>query len=146
MPGAKKKQSKADKYSTNPSTNNGSSNRGPPQHYDGPSERPGSSAGPGQASGSRGRPPTDAPTAQSTRTASRPPSAPGARASSQPPMTDPARDPANPAKKKDTLNPRIEWGGNAFNYYSDDASISTSTFGPLVFSLLHFHKLPKFEA
>ncbi|KAI4149004.1 MAG: hypothetical protein LQ341_001433 [Variospora aurantia] len=122
MPGAKKKQSKADKYSTNPSTNNGSSNRGPPQHYDGPSERPGSSAGPGQASGSRGRPPTDAPTAQSTRTASRPPSAPGARASSQPPMIDPARDPANPAKKKDTLNPRIEWGGNAFNYYSDDAN------------------------
>ncbi|KAI4116503.1 MAG: hypothetical protein LQ345_003082 [Seirophora villosa] len=121
MPGAKKKQSKADNYSTDPSSNNGASNRGPPQRFDGPSERPSSSAGPGQASGSRGRPPSDAPATQSTRTASRPASAAGPRGSSQAPPTDPARDYPHRENRPLRLNPRVEWGGNAFNYESGDA-------------------------
>ncbi|KAI4088170.1 MAG: hypothetical protein LQ344_006262 [Seirophora lacunosa] len=121
MPGAKKKQSKADNYSTDPSSNNGGANRGPPQRFDGASERPSSSAGPGQASGSRSRRPSDAPAAQSTTAASRPASAAGPGDSSQAPLTDPARDPAKKKDQKFILNRRVEWGGNAFNYESGDA-------------------------
>lgn len=125
MGGAQKKRAQIERQA----------NRGPSGQnvrYDGPSERPGSSAGPGQASSSRGRAPSNAPAqggpsgpAGSTRTSSRPPSAAGPGPSSQqrsatgPPLRDPALDPSK--QKKDTPNRNVEWGGNAWNYYSDDA-------------------------
>ncbi|KAL8716740.1 MAG: hypothetical protein Q9225_005957 [Loekoesia sp. 1 TL-2023] len=136
MGGAGKKRAKAERQANQRSRNNGGSENGNKAGYDGPSERPGSSAGPGQQSSSRGRPPSNAPVQTappaapaSTRTSSRPPTAGGSpqttRSSSRPPTTagppmrDPALDPSRP--QAPVLNPRIEWGGNAFNYYSGDA-------------------------
>ncbi|KAL8832946.1 MAG: hypothetical protein Q9170_004627 [Blastenia crenularia] len=129
MAGAGKKRNKAERQSAQKSrdTDNG-------RAYDGPSERPGSSGGPGQASSSRGRPPSNPSVqanlpSQSVRSSSRPPSAGGpavgpSRASSRPrtaggaPLRDPALDPSRP--REPALNRNIEWGGNAFNYFSDD--------------------------
>lgn len=131
MGGAAKRRAKNERQANLGSRNNGGSGE-QNVRYDGPSERPGSSAGPGQASSSRGRAPSNAPNqpgpsapAGSTRTSSRPPSAAGPALSSRPqssrgpPLRDPALDPSRHTENK--LNPRIEWGGNAFNYYSDDA-------------------------
>ncbi|KAL9030315.1 MAG: hypothetical protein Q9196_001543 [Gyalolechia fulgens] len=134
MGGASKRRAKAERQANLGSRDDGGSGE-QKARYDGPSERPGSSAGPGQASSSRGRAPPNAPgpsgpsgPAASTRTSSRPPSAGGPAQSSRPPsargppLRDPALDPSRPEPAK--LNTRIEWGGNAFNYFSGDALVS----------------------
>ncbi|KAL8936923.1 MAG: hypothetical protein Q9216_004682 [Gyalolechia sp. 2 TL-2023] len=131
MGGASKRRARAERQANLGSRDNGGSGESKAR-YDGPSERPGSSTGPGQASSSHGRAPSNAPAPSgpsgplaSTRSSSRPPSAGGPAQSSRPPsargppLRDPARDPSKPEQPK--LNPRIEWGGNAFNYFSEDA-------------------------
>ena len=146
MAGAGKKRNKAERQSNQSSNHGGVAKDSHKAAYDGPSERPGSSAGPGPAS-SRGRPPSQPPgqpttpgPMRSTRSSSRPPSAGGpaqsVRSSSRPPTAagPPLRDPAlDPSRRQPpVLNPRIEWGGNAFNYYSDEA-VRKSYRGGLVF-------------
>ncbi|KAL8638117.1 MAG: hypothetical protein Q9228_004693 [Teloschistes exilis] len=93
-----------------------------PAGNDGPSDRPGSSSGPpANPESSRGRAPSNAPSnppsnapSQSARGGSRPPSASG------PPLRDPARE--QPLPPRAELNKRIEWGGNAFDFYASESA------------------------
>lgn len=113
MPGAGKKRAKAGHKK--PETEHAESHASaypPPAVYDGPASRPGSSA----AGGSRGRAPSNAPPGgqfgeQSIRSSSQAPTA------TQGPLRDLARD---PDKDQPPINHRVEWGGNAFNYFSTD--------------------------
>ncbi|KAL9044993.1 MAG: hypothetical protein Q9214_001909 [Letrouitia sp. 1 TL-2023] len=116
MPGAGKKRAKAGhKKPEIEHTQSHASAYPPPAVYDGPGSHPGSAAG-----GSRGRAPSNAPPSvgggqfgeKSVRSSSRAPSA------TRGPLRDPARD---PDKEQPPINRRVEWGGNAFNYFSTDA-------------------------
>ncbi|KAI4239012.1 MAG: hypothetical protein L6R40_005598 [Gallowayella cf. fulva] len=118
MPGATKKRAKEHHQA-----DHGQSNVG---FYDGPSDRPGSSAGPPRPSSSRGGPPSNIPApgppsnapGQSARSSSRPRSAAGTPSASGERLRDPARDPAPQSRK--TLPSRVDWGGNLYSYYSNE--------------------------
>ncbi|KAL8726906.1 MAG: hypothetical protein Q9166_006395 [cf. Caloplaca sp. 2 TL-2023] len=103
--------------------NNGQGNVG---HYDGPSDRPGSSSGPPRPGSSHGGPPSNAPQpgppsnapGQSARSSSRPRSAAGPPSASAAPLRDPARD--HPRESQKTLPSRVDWGGGLYSYYSNE--------------------------
>ncbi|KAL8762645.1 MAG: hypothetical protein Q9184_001399 [Pyrenodesmia sp. 2 TL-2023] len=152
MTGAGKKRGKAERQQKlQASHDDGHSKGNRPNVYDGPSERPGSSAGPGQASGSRGRAPSNVPPspsrsnqpsvqAPSVRSSSRPRSAAGPPSAAGAPLRDLARDPAPTSARAQAPagNTRIDWGGDAFfNYGSEDMS---------AFKTFIFHFIPSYTA
>ncbi|KAI4109009.1 MAG: hypothetical protein L6R37_000727 [Teloschistes peruensis] len=130
MAGAGKKRAKENRQAEQ------NSQHGHPAGNDGPSDRPGSSSGPpANPESSRGRAPSNAPSnppsnapSQSARGGSRPPSASG------PPLRDPARE--QPLPPRAELNKRIEWGGNAFDFYASESRQSSVSHNYLSSSLL----------
>ncbi|KAL9609041.1 MAG: hypothetical protein Q9167_006162 [Letrouitia subvulpina] len=117
MPGAGKKRAKAEHKKPEIDDAQSRVSAHPlAAEYDGPGSRPGSSA-PGD---SRGRAPSNAPPSvgggqfgeKYVQSSSR------ATGETHGHLRDPARD---PAQEQPPINRRVEWGGNAFNYFSTDA-------------------------
>ncbi|KAL8815674.1 MAG: hypothetical protein Q9223_005211 [Gallowayella weberi] len=137
MPGAFQKRAKAHP--------NGNHEQDAPNHYDGPSDRPGSSSGQPRPGPSRGGPPSNvsqpAPPSnapgQSGRSSSRPRSAAGPpSAGGRAQLRDPARDPPKKGGKKDDkkdeekkLPRRVDWGGNLYSYYSNEPLMTRPGYG-----------------
>ena len=119
MPGAQKKRAAQNKKNERAKADQLPAPRGE-GGYDGPSDRPPSSSGAQRPESSRGRPESSHGQVASQA---------GSQAASGGNRSAPGGPGVNPSgqqqlvstTERPRLNPRIDWGGNAFNYYSNDS-------------------------